>query len=287
MRVKEIINSIWEEFVYGGHLLSFSISCITIAGALILGIDYTWDFFIIVYLTSQLIYSYNRYKEFSSDVISNPERSGHLKKRKKFLPAAIVVYLFLLVSLIVVYGNLESISFIFVLILLGLGYTIIFKKLTYKVIGFKNFFVAFISSLLAPFLILYFSHPLNFSVFLFSVFIFFKTFINTSFCDIKDIESDKLEGLKTLAIYFQERGFLVLLNFLTILSVVPIVLGIYLDKLPLYSAFLILTIFYNFFYFYNYKKVSGKNEKIFSYLVDAEFYFWPLLIIFGKIFLEF
>src|SRR6056297_3477857 len=167
MKGRKIIKFIGDEFVYGGHLLSFSIACITIAGALILRIDYTLDFFIVVYLIAQLIYSYNRYKEFVSDIISNPERSEYLEKRKRIFPLSIAIYSFLLIFLVILYGNLKSIIFIFILIILGLGYTAIFKKLTYRIIGFKNFFVAFTSSLLAPFLALYFFHPFNSAVLLF------------------------------------------------------------------------------------------------------------------------
>ena len=230
-----------------------------VAPALLLNIRISFDFVLIVYLVSQSIYSYNRFKELDDDMLSNPERSNYLKKEKKLSPFLLAIYLFALFSLSF-FGNLKFFLFVLFLIFLGFTYTVFFKRLTYKIVGFKNFFVAFSICLLMPFLSLYHNYPLNLSVFLISVFVFTKLFINTSFCDIKDVLTDKASGLKTFAIHFGEKGLLSFLRVLSVISGLPIVVGVYLNVLPVYSLVLLLTIFYNFYYFREYEKSRTNRE---------------------------
>ena len=283
MRTRKFLKNLGNEFVYGGHLLSLSLLGIVVASAIILKINFTLDSLIIVYLVVQVIYSYNRYKEIEQDIITNPERSEYLKKQKNFFPFLISFYILLLGLLLISYSGAGAAYLVLVMVFLGVSYTMIFKRFTYKFLGFKNIFVAFTSSLLAPYLAFYYSNSLGWSVLLLSIFIFLKTFINTSFSDVKDIGADKKEGLKTLAIYLGEKRLLIFLKILSISSIIPLLIGVYIDELPYYSLFLFLTVFYNFYCFKEFEKRKKKQEKIFSILVDAEFYLWPVTVFVGKI----
>jgi len=62
MVIEKILNSIWNEFVYGGHLLSFGAVSIVYAASILLDIRITWDFLLVVYLGTESVYLYNRFK---------------------------------------------------------------------------------------------------------------------------------------------------------------------------------------------------------------------------------
>ena len=281
MIIGRFVNFIWDEFVHGAHLLSLGIVFIIVSAKILLQTNFSLAFLLIVYLIPLLIYSYNRYKELDQDIISNPERSEFLKKQKNFFPIFVFLYLFALLFLIFLYSDIQLGLFVVLLIFLGVLYTLFLKRLTKIIIGFKNFFVAFTISLLIPLLAFYFNHPLDLSVLFISSFVFIKTFVNTSFCDLKDVITDKQEGLKTFVVYFGEKRALNFLKLMSIISITPLFLGVYFEVLPLYSLFLILTVVFNFYYFNEYEKDNSKKEWIFNYLVDLEFYFWPIFLILG------
>mgnify|MGYP001562821980 CR=1 FL=1 len=73
MVIEKILKTIWKEFVYGGHLLSLGAASIVFTSAILLEIKITWDCLLVVYLGAQIIYLYNRYKEFKKDSLTNPE----------------------------------------------------------------------------------------------------------------------------------------------------------------------------------------------------------------------
>ena len=79
MKLKKILNSIWNEFVYGGHLLSLGAVSIVYTASILLDIRITWDFLLVVYLGTESVYLYNRFKEYKVDFLTNPERTEHKK----------------------------------------------------------------------------------------------------------------------------------------------------------------------------------------------------------------
>jgi 4-hydroxybenzoate polyprenyltransferase len=154
--------------------------------------------------------------------------------------------------------------------------------LTQKIVGLKVFFVALMWGLLVLFLAVYYSASINLALFLFSIFVFLRWFVNTSFFDIKDIEADKKEGLKTLAVVLKQKGLLQLLKFITMLAMFPLIVGVYLKVLPISSLMLFLTVPYSFFYL---KQLESKNINpafLYNVVVDGEFIFWPLFILLGN-----
>ena len=282
MVIEKIVNSIWNEFVYGGHLLSFGAVSIVYTASILLDIRITWDFLLVVYLGTESVYLYNRFKEYKVDFLTNPERTEHIKKYVKYIPFIIFLMTFSAIVFVVYFNKISALTFGLLLLIIGLLYSLFFKKITEKIIAFKSFFISLMWSLLVLFLAIYYSAPINLALFLFSVFVFLRFFVSVSFFDIKDIKTDKQEGLKTLAVVLKQSKLWQLLSIIAILAVLPLIIGVYLRVLPISSLMLFLTIPYTFFYF---KQLENKNISpyfLYNVIVDGEFIFWPFFVLSGN-----
>lgn len=280
---KEILRSIWSEFVYGGHLLSFGTVSIVCTVAILLNIKITWDFLVIVYLGTISCCLYGRYKNFDKDILTNPERCQYFKKYVKKIPLIIFCFIVINIGILLYFNKISVLLFAISLILLSFLYDIFLKKITKRIIGFKNFFVSLLFTLWIIFLIFYYSLPLTLSVILILIFFYLRFFIGTSFSDIKDIESDKEEGLLTLASVLGERNLINILSTINCLVAIPIIIGAYFHLLPLYSLALLLSIPYSFYYFEKLKDRKISAAYLYNIVVDGELIMWSIFILIGKI----
>ncbi len=281
-KIKKIFNLIWNEFVYGGHLLSFGAVSIVYTASILLDIRITWDFLLVVYLGTESVYLYNRFKEYRIDFLTNPERTEHIKKYAKYIPFIIFLMTFLAIVIVVYFNKISALIWGLLLLMLGLLYSLFLKKITKKIIAFKSFFVSLMWSLLVLLLAVYYSAPINLALFLFFVFVFLRWFINTAFFDIKDIETDRQERLKTLAVVLGQNKLLQLLSIIAILAMLPLIIGVYLRVLPISSLMLFLTIPYTFFYFKQLENKEINPSFLYNVIVDGEFIFWLLFVLLGN-----
>ena len=93
---------VWDEFVYGSHLLALGDTLAIIAMSIILDIQITWALPLVIYLSVLAINSYNRYKEYDTDILTNPERSEKMRKYIRFFPY-LITGLLITTSVIVFY----------------------------------------------------------------------------------------------------------------------------------------------------------------------------------------
>lgn len=282
MIIKETIGLMRNELVYGGQLISIGAISVVFTAAILLGIKITWDCLIIIYLGIHSAYLYNRYKELKVDFLTNPKRTQYLKKNIRHIPLIIFFYTFLLIVGLMYSGRTQVIIFGTVLFLFGLSYSVFFKELTKKIIGFKDFFVALSWASLIIFLAVYYSFPLNLSIILVLIFVCLRCFIGTSFYDVKDIESDKREKLLSLAVVFGKKKLFRFLNLINILTFLPIIFGIYLGLFPMFSLILFFTIPITSYFL---KKLESEKENI-AYLseiaIGMEKISWSVLILLGN-----
>ena len=285
LKIKKIFKSIWDEFIYGGHLVSLGAVSVVFTASLLLNIKITWDFLLIIYLGTESVYLYNRYKEFRSDFLTNPERTEYIKKYIKIIP--LIIFLFFLIgfSILIYHKNFPALFFAVFLLIIGLLYSEVFKGFTRKALGFKSFFVSLIWALLVVFLAIYYFLPLNLSLFLIFSFVLLRLIVNTSFFDIKDIETDKREDLLTLANILGPKKIIRILSSITILAVVPIISGVYLKLFPQSSIMLLFTIPYTFYYFKKSQNKKINASFLYNVIVDGEFILWPFFILIGEFFL--
>lgn len=287
MKIEKILKSIWNEFIYGGHLQLLGAASVVFISALLLKIKISWDILLISYLIFYPVYLYNRFKEIKIDYLTNPERTQHFRKYLKFIPAVLTFAVLILISGLVYFTNTKALIFSLFLFVFGILYTIIFKRVTRKIYLFKNLYVSAFYFLLVFFPIIYYSYfsktSLVISALVLGIFIFFKAFIVQIFLDIKDIGSDRKEGLRTFPVMMGKEKTLIILsmfNFLITITV-PIFFSFYLN---IFSKLILMLIFTIPFDFYCYS--LAKKEKYFGYILQSgEFLLWLFLILMGKIIL--
>jgi hypothetical protein len=213
-KITEVKEFVINEFIHGGHLLAIGAVTIVLTTMILVNTIMRWELVPIVYLLLLCVYNYDHYREMNIDSLNNLNRTSHLKKYCNYLPLIITFYGAMYFSLLIFFGNLESIIFGTILMILGLLYTGGVKKITSKIIGFKNFYTSFSLSLLIIFTAVFCSYSINLLLLIFFVFLFLRFIVNTSFCDIKDMDADKKQNLLTLPLFFGKNNFLIFLHIL-------------------------------------------------------------------------
>lgn len=282
MNIKKIFAFAKNEFIYGGHLLSLGAASIVFTSAVLLDTRITWDFLLIAYLVVYVANSYNRMVEFKKDFLTNPLRSQHLKNYIEYLPCIIITSFSIIAGLLLKFGNLGSLAFVLFMIVGSVLYTMYFKDVTRRVVGFKSFYVSFFWASLIVLLALYYGLPVGLSVSLVFLFVFSRIIVNAIFFDIKDINSDALYGLKTLPAYLGKEKVFVLMHILNVFSFFPLLFGVYTEKLPAISLSLVVFYFYTFYYLSLIDKKNVSIQKLSYIMVDGEYVLWSVIVLLFK-----
>ena len=276
------IKNIWNEFVYGGHLLALGDAIAMYVIGVILGIPVTWHFLIIIYLCVFSSNLFNRSDEANHDKLTNPVRVKVMKKYMDNIYPITSIALLIVIGFILHFRGAEVLLLAVFIFLISLLYTMIFKKMTMYIIGFKSIVAATFYSMMVLLLVFYHNFPINMAVILMFIFYYVRIFISNAACDIKDIESDKKRGLRTIYIAFGERKGTWFLNIINILSGLMIAWGVYANLLPTFSLALLVTIPYAIYYFYLNSKTNCK-EFYTNAVVDGEFLFWLPFMLIGRL----
>ena len=281
-QIKKIIKFLWDEFVYGGHLLSFGASGILCFSAIIIDQKISIPLLILGYLISQITYFYNHFKELKKDILTNFTRVQYLKKFQKYFLIIFGFYWIFFFACLFYINNLAVVLMSLFIVSGGLLYTIFFKNLTKKITGFKSFYVSLFWALLILLSGFYYNISFTLPLFLLFSFVFLRWLINTTFFDIKDIESDKKRNLKSIPILFGKNKTLNFLHIINVLSFSPIIIGVYLNLLPLFSLSILIFYFYSFYYLEKTKKGKTDIRNLSYIMVDGEYILWPIVLLLGK-----
>lgn len=279
--IKKTLTNIWNEFVFGSHLVALGDVLALYAMSVILNINVTISFFIVVYLSILAINFFNRYEDADMDATTNAERSKSVKRYFRFTPYIMVILTVIPVGITTYYAPISAIVFMLFLFGLGIIYSIFLKNVTKQILGFKDIMTALPYALLVIFMALYYETPITFAVVLITIFYFIRMFINTTFFDIKDIKSDKNAGLRTLPVILGKNKTKQVLMILNFLSAIPILVGIYLNVLPLYSIALLVTMIYSLSYLSK-RKLFTNQTTLYNVVVDGEFILWLPYLLIGK-----
>ena len=283
-----ILKIISNELIYNNHLSALVGIFLVLIASIVTNMKVSPVFLIVLYLIFYIIYSYNRYKELKLDIISNPKRTEYLKTRISRTKKINLTYFFLLIILLLY--NFESSFFLFgiSLLILGLLYTTHFKKLTRKIVAFKSIYVAAIWTSTILFYAFYHSILWNNAFTIISLFIFLRLLIGINFFDIKDMESDKKENLKTLPVLLGKRKIKIFLALLNLISAIPILLGIYFKFIPFYALSLLISIPYTYLYLKEIRTPRINRDLLYYVIVNIESAAWLLsLLIVKLIFMKF
>lgn len=276
----KLSESIIEEFIYGGHWLSLGASSVALSTILLFNLlPIKWEFLLIVYFGTQCIYNYNHYKDINIDYFTNPERVNHLYKYHKYGKIIISIYGLSYFIVLFIFGTVQSIIFGTALIGLGVIFSLKIIDALKKMVGAKLIYTSFSWSLLIPFTMIYHSQFLNYSILIFTLFVFLRIIITTTFFDIKDAILDRKRGITTVPVVLGRKKSLTFLQLVNLISIMPIILAVFIHMLPLYSFPLTLLFFYSFFYIQKARDTNVEITNLSYVIVDGEFYYWPILIL--------
>lgn len=280
----KLIKTFLKEFVHGGHLTAFGASGIVLTVVMALSLELNFVVLIIPYLLSQIVYTYNYFKEVSIDRDSNPERAKYVQKRFSWVKNSLIIYSSLLL-LLLLFTTLPTALIVLSILSGGIMYTEYFKsKTTYLFTGFKNVYISLFWTMLVFLVPFYYEVSIPISLFTLAIFLFLRGIVNSTFFDIKDIESDKKNSVKTIPILLGKQRTICFLQILNIFSAIPLVIGVTWLNLPKESLFLALSIVYSLSYLSTSSSMDDRQVRNISYLiVDAECIFWPIMIYLGKL----
>jgi 4-hydroxybenzoate polyprenyltransferase len=273
--------SFLDELIYGGYLTALIAPAIVLSTFLITNTRIDIPLLLISYLIPLIVYSYDYHRDLDKDSISNIGRTSHLQKKAGYYPIILFIYGSILFALLWQFANYSLITFIGLIIFGGLIYSTLLKNITKKIPLFKNIYSALNWSLAGVFFIpLYYSMDINLSFFVIFIFMTLRLMMNAFYFDLKDYQVDRDEGLKTLPVMLGKDNTIKIVHILNIIAFIPLIIGVYLKILPLYSLILLAFCFYSFYYLKMAKKASssGSLGKL-SYLADFEFILWPILLI--------
>lgn len=281
-KIKKYLESISKEIIYSGHLFSFGAVSIVYTIAILLNIKITWDCFLIIYLGTHSVYLYNRYKELKEDKKTNPERVLYTEKNIRTIPYIIVIYLIIFIFTLIFFNKTTVLLFTLVLLIFGFLYSLVFKNFTKKLVGFKNFFVSLMWTLLAVVLIIYYNYPLNLQVLLIALFIILRIFSHEVMSDIKDFEGDREKKLLVFPGIIAKQKLIFFLILISTLSFVPLLIGLRLGLFPNYSTILLLLLPYSYYYLLKLNSEKSTNRFLYDIIIDGEYILWLPLILVGK-----
>ena len=222
----DISNMLRDEITYGGYLAALGSPCLIISTSLILNINIDLPILLISYLLPLIVYSYDYYKDIDKDIKNNSERAIFLKKKADKYPFIFGFYMVLLISLLILYSNYSLIAFIVAIITGGILYNVLLKDLTKKIPAFKNIFTAMNWALVGAFFpLFYYSMDINISFVIVFFLIFMRCMINVIFFDLKDVENDKSDGLKTLPVIIGKKSTINVLYIVNVIAFIPLFLG--------------------------------------------------------------
>lgn len=272
--MKESINQkVIHEIIYGGHILSIGATCTVVTVIFLTKLPVQWPIIFIPYLSSQIIYTYNHWRESAQDSLSNPDRAKFNNRQR----SVISLSLYLLAILIILLFTNWSIRWLVLLITLaGILYTDYVKKLTtQKFPAFKNIYTSFFWAVAIYLIPIYYSKPISALYTYLFLFVLFRFLISTAFFDIKDLQEDAKQGLKTLPVLVGRQNTLIILHIANFLSVLPLVIGYFFKVIPDYGLLLCISVAYDFYYLLLTPNISPQKLRTLSYtVVDGETILW-------------
>ena len=273
VKLTSIINDFISFLISTSLFLAISGSLKVIFSGLLYNI-FELNISIITFLITFSIYGLNKLTDLNEDVINTPERAKIIKKIESILKF-FVAFSFIL-SLIL--GYLDNILMLPVLIFpLFLG-TLYSVKLSNNlprlkdITGVKNITIALswavVSTLLPA---LYLSEKKTLLIIVIFNFFFLKSYINSVLFDVRDIEGDCINGVRTLPVFLginKTKNLLLILNSINIFWVI---LSYFQGFFQEYLFILIFAIAYGYWYILHFCREGKKLGKSLDLLVDGEF----------------
>lgn len=234
-----------------------------------------------IFLVTYGTYSLNRLTDKEEDAVNSPMRSRYIQSNEKLLTIlAVISYITALLL-----GWFENI-FASCILLIPLLTGIIYSTSIFSVFGIprlkdvfvvKSLLVAISWTIVVAFLpAICFSE--NLIVVLSILFFFFiKSFVNTVLFDVRDMEGDAQNNVKTIPVVvgiFKTKRLLLIIQ-----SVLVIWLLLVFDLFSTYNIILVVSIIYGYFYIVYFCNPKNHKGFLLDILVDGEWIIMGLLYI--------
>ena len=277
--LEKMLISFWKEFIFGGHLFALGAVSVVAMCSLLFGLPIGPDLLLVTYLIFYPIYLYDYTQGAADDLLTNSVRAKYLSGNKKTY-IVVAGSFAVLTMLFLHYTNRTTMLLGFVVLVLGLLYSSYFKKITKKIVAFKNFFVSSVWALLVLFFFFYYSIPITKAALIMAGFVFTRMVAIQILFDVRDIDGDRKNGLLTIPVVMGDHKEFGLLKFLNFASIALLVFSVYFGLLPFISLSFVPVMFYAANYI---NKVRSSMNNYACYLLAAvEPIIWFSTVFFGS-----
>jgi len=272
-------------------MLALGTASTAAASAILLGETATPLLLVMAYLFSYGAYMMNRSAEIEQDITSHPERTAHLSSRRRYLPiisggSFLLGYALALTVNITFFGAL----------LIPLGLSLLYSVGSKKLVGVfgvsklkdkllvKNLAISLGWSLIPVLVGLYylrFAPVLGFI----ALFIFLRGMGSTMFFDIRDVEGDREQGIKTVPVVYGAPVTYKAIVALDVVGLVYLGSAVIVGVLPVFALVLAALPLYALGYAAFARRPGADLSFICDNVADAEDLLWGPLIYIGATFL--
>lgn len=268
------IRSLFDKFLSFLSVSSLFIAIIAFLlpyfSFLLYEVQISFKLLIASFLVIFAIYNLNKLTDIEEDSVNVPERAGFIEKNKRLVTWDTVASFIVALSLSFLQNPL-SIFIILFPFCMGVIYSIKISNFRLKdITGIKNIVVALSWAVLGAFIPLAVSFSDYLLISLIFYFFFIKCFINTVVFDVRDIEGDRLSGVKTIPVFFGRRNSKNLLLGLNSTLLVWIAFSYFMGFFHQYLVVLIFCVFYGYWYILYFCKDKLKIGTSVDLLVDGE-----------------
>jgi 4-hydroxybenzoate polyprenyltransferase len=230
------------------------------------------------YLLTYSVYSLDKLSNIKEDTISLPERAEFITRHRNILTYITVASYIVALTLDLLKNTLALFVVLFPLCI-GLIYSIKISNFRLKDIpALKNISIAVSWAVVATFLPLAVSSKSLTPVVLIFYFVFTKCLINTVLFDVRDVEGDNVNGVRTIPVILglnKTKNLLLILNS----TLIPwLTISYSQGFFHQYLFVLMFSIFYGYWYTTHFCKKDIKKGKSLDLLVDGE---WIYIAIFA------
>jgi len=227
------------------------------------------------------VYNLNKLSDIKEDLINLPERAGFISRNKKPIICATMASYIAALSLAFLQNPFAVLIILFPLCM-GIVYSI--KILSFRlkdVLGMKNITIALAWATTGSFLPLAVLSRPFIQVALVFYFLFLRCVVNTTTFDVRDIEGDRISGVRTIPVVFgrsKTKNLLLILNS----TLIPwLAVSYFAGFFHQYLFVLIFAIAYGYWYILHFCKDGLKIGKSLDLLVDGE---WILIVVLATAF---
>jgi 4-hydroxybenzoate polyprenyltransferase len=233
---------------------------------------------IITFLTTFSTYGLNKLTDLKEDSINTPERAKDIKKIQFIFKISVAVS-FLLSLVLGFFESFLTIPILLFPLLLGILYSVRFSTKIPRlkdITGVKNLTIALswaVGSTFFP--LVYLTNNKNLLIILVFYFFFLKSYINSIIFDVRDIEGDRINRVRTIPVSMGKEKTKILLLILN--STLFLWLLIFRDYFLKYFYVLFFSIAYGYWYILYFCEAEVKPGKSRDLLVDGEFILMAIL----------